>query len=87
MNKELWDKLSNFTKEILKNRDETHGYDHLKKVAENSQQIFVNTVPKNDEKYKYLEDLTITVAWFHDIVDHKYNDAEKKFQRIRVIFK
>jgi uncharacterized protein len=74
--------LSEFVKEILKERDESHGYEHLKQVAENSKIIF-HTIKsiKDDEK---LYELTITVAWLHDVIDHKYEDSKENMKKMNV---
>jgi hypothetical protein len=62
-----WTTLSQFVLTTCKNRDETHGYEHMRKVAFNA----VNILGSNDDQQMILD--TITVAWLHDINDHKYD--------------
>jgi len=57
-------------------RDLSHGYEHMKKVAQNSIYIF-------DKMYKDIEltsmdknkffSLLLTVSWLHDVADKKYD--------------
>jgi uncharacterized protein len=70
----LYDKLSEFVKYITKDRDESHGYQHMKKVCFNSLQI-LNEESKNIN-LKDLNDIfkdVMIVSWLHDVADHKYD--------------
>ena len=70
---ELFQKLSDFVSETCATRDISHGWNHMKLVAETSIQIA--------EEY-YLDDdqmeLVIICAWLHDVDDHKYGNENKE---------
>lgn len=72
--KNLVAKLSEFVKKVCNGRDESHGYEHMKKVAENARQIYEHqSIDKsNRNSYIILENVLI-VAWLHDVADHKYD--------------
>lgn len=74
-------KLSNFVKETLKERDDTHGYEHLENVSRNTK-IILKTIPEI-EKDEKLTKLTLTVAWLHDVNDHKYEDSDHNSKKMR----
>jgi hypothetical protein len=73
---ELWNKLSNFTKEISKNRDISHNYEHFLSVTNTSILIF-NKIEIENNKKDILFNILISVAWLHDIIDHKYTDSSE----------
>ena len=64
--------LSEFVQKTCANRDESHGHAHMKAVAETSLHI-VNQDYQDRRQYNHLKLDTITVAWLHDIADHKYD--------------
>jgi HD superfamily phosphodiesterase len=61
-------KLDTFVTEICKDRDETHGRNHMWKISRLSIYIANN---EGHIKKNILEDILI-VAWLHDVADHKY---------------
>lgn len=69
-----WNTLATFVKEVCDGRDESHGYEHMKTVAETSRQIVSEDFGPNDTTL--LLDV-ITVAWLHDVADHKYDQDGK----------
>ena len=82
---ELDELLESFVKVVCNGRDESHGYAHMKKVKINSLKIFKELFGYVNSEYKlcmgvyemdidlqtyyYLEKLTMTVAWLHDVAD------------------
>jgi uncharacterized protein len=69
-----WNILSAFVRQICAGRDESHGYEHMKTVAETSRQIVVEDF--GPDEHELLTD-AITVAWLHDVADHKYDHDGK----------
>lgn len=69
---ERWNKLSEFVETTCANRDESHGYAHMKAVAETSLHI-VQQDYRDRRHYHHLILDAITAAWLHDIADHKYD--------------
>jgi HD superfamily phosphodiesterase len=69
-----WEILSEFVDEVCANRDKSHGWEHMKTVAEMSQMIVEKDYKDEPEcVYNQLMIDTITVAWLHDVADHKYD--------------
>lgn len=68
----LEEKLSNFVKNITKKRKESHGYNHMKKVAINAK-IIMKDMKVNSKQYRNV----LIVAWLHDVADHKYDKDGK----------
>jgi HD superfamily phosphodiesterase len=69
-----WDILSEFVQEVCSSRDKSHGWEHMKIVAEMSQMIVENDYKDEPEcVYNQLMLDSITVAWLHDVADHKYD--------------
>lgn len=67
-----WNILSDFVQKICKERDESHGYAHMKAVAEIAKKI----TEQDFNEYLNFENLmldVITIAWLHDVSDHKYD--------------
>jgi HD superfamily phosphodiesterase len=60
---------SGFVSETCKDRDPSHGHDHMKQVKENSMIIY-HGENINDP---YIKNLCRIVAWLHDVADHKYD--------------
>lgn len=74
-NQKLIKLLSNFVTESCKDRDESHGFDHMRAVA-NIALIIVSYLSDISEKQKIL---ILICAWLHDVNDHKYgNENEEK---------
>ena len=73
-NQQLTHLLSKFVSETCKNRDESHGFDHMKTVA-NISSIIVSRYFGVNDKYKFL--ITIC-AWLHDVNDHKYDNENEE---------
>jgi HD superfamily phosphodiesterase len=72
--KSLWETLALFVKNICKDRDESHGYDHMEKVAITSIDIFIGEKDKIPLKYHPdIIEKIIIVSWLHDIADYKYD--------------
>jgi HD superfamily phosphodiesterase len=73
----VWRSLDAFVKEGMKDRDPTHGYEHMKAVAIISMDILYNlfkNVDKIDEvKMVDIYNEVMIVAWLHDYADHKYD--------------
>lgn len=68
----LWNSLSEFVKLMCIDRDDSHGYEHMKAVAFNSLKIFANEkLP--DIYHKEILCSIIIVSWLHDVSDHKYD--------------
>lgn len=78
-------KLDTFVTEICKDRDETHGRNHMWKISRLS--IYIANNEGNVNK-KLLEDILI-VAWLHDVADHKYcefTDLEQILEKFLIEF-
>ena len=65
-----WTVLSDFVKMVCADRDESHGYEHMKAVAETSRMLVQTDFEEPDAPM--LIDV-ITAAWLHDVADHKYD--------------
>jgi 5'-deoxynucleotidase YfbR-like HD superfamily hydrolase len=77
----LYTTLSNFVELTCKGRDPSHGHNHMEQVVKNSLLIFsyeIDNYTNNNDKKNYLRDLVVTVAWLHDVPDHKYDDGTLK---------
>ena len=80
-----WDILSDFVQEVCSDRDKSHGWEHMKTVAETSQMIVEKDYKDEPEcVYNQLMIDAITVAWLHDIADHKY---DKKGELTNILMK
>lgn len=77
---ERWNKLSEFVRKTCLDRDESHGYEHMKTVAEISIQLIQYDFCDR-RQYKNLMLDAMTAAWLHDIADHKY-DKDGTLQQI-----
>ena len=74
----LWNKLSDFVKKICDGRDKSHGHAHMKCVARNALKILVFEL-NNFNKEVIMK--IMTIAWLHDVADHKYDkDGTLKIQ-------
>lgn len=71
---DLTPRLSKFVFETCKTRDESHGHDHMKTVA-NISSIIVSGFFNISNKQKLL--ITIC-AWLHDVNDHKYGNENEQ---------
>jgi HD superfamily phosphodiesterase len=71
---DLTSRLSKFVFETCKHRDESHGHDHMKTVANISSIILTSYFGVND-KYKSL---VAICAWLHDVNDHKYGNENEE---------
>lgn len=80
----LWHKLSEFVMLTCYNRDESHGYKHMEAVAHTSTKILESMLDTMEHHHKHeLRIKVITVAWLHDVADHKYNDVTDANVKIR----
>ena len=61
-------KISDFVYEITKDRDNSHGWMHMKKVSENAK-IIMQDMDITKKQYKNA----VIVSWLHDVADHKYD--------------
>jgi len=68
----MWNQLSAFVEKVCAGRDHSHGHMHMEKVAQNA--LFIYNHTQSKLKNDHTWNLTMTVAWCHDINDHKYND-------------
>jgi hypothetical protein len=66
-----WTVLSDFVKRVCADRDESHGYEHMKAVAETSRMIVQTDFPAALDARMLID--VITAAWLHDVADHKYD--------------
>ncbi len=67
-----WKALSTFVQTICAGRDESHGHAHMKAVAETARKI----VERDFDNHPNFEQIfldAITLAWLHDVSDHKYD--------------
>lgn len=71
-----WNMLSDFVKDACHNRDPSHGWEHMKIVAETSKYIIQQDYKNYSEFNKLILD-AITVGWLHDVADHKYDTDGK----------
>lgn len=69
MSEALECKLSEFVHTSCAGRDESHGHEHMRRVAENAAIIAIETYGN----YTVLLDAVAPVAWLHDVRDHKYD--------------
>jgi HD superfamily phosphodiesterase len=67
-----WNLLSEFVKEICKGRDDSHGHMHMEAVAKTAKYIAEKEYSTIQNYNTFLLDV-ITVAWLHDVSDHKYD--------------
>ena len=65
-----WNLLSDFVKKVCAGRDDSHGHAHMKAVAEMTRHLIQED--HIDESGHLMLD-AITVAWLHDVADHKYD--------------
>jgi uncharacterized protein len=61
-------KIDEFVKDICINRDESHDYNHMKRVSKIALELLNNI----DAKNKNLKNKVYTIAMLHDVNDHKY---------------
>lgn len=78
MDAQLDTRLSAFVRETCVGREESHGWSHMKKVRDNAMKILSSfetadrqCLPEIDRCE--LEAMVLTVAWLHDVPDHKYD--------------
>jgi HD superfamily phosphodiesterase len=74
-----WNLLSDFVKEVCAGRDDSHGHAHMKAVAEMTRHLIQED--HIDESGHLMLD-AITVAWLHDVADHKYDHDGKLQQKL-----
>ena len=76
-----WNLLSDFVAETCKGRDDSHGYAHMKAVAEMTRFIIQKDWLYEDDSGSLTLD-AITAAWLHDVADHKYDHDGTLEQRL-----
>lgn len=69
----LWNKLSDFVYSTCRDRDPTHGHEHMKTVANHAMSILKSMGISDPRTVK----LTLITAWVHDVADHKYDTDGK----------
>jgi hypothetical protein len=71
----LWNSASIFVRRMCNGRDDSHGHPHMKKVAYNALEIFINEYPNYEttDELKFNLSIVIICAWLHDVPDHKYD--------------
>jgi len=62
------EKLSQFVKEVCQGRPDDHGFKHMQEVAQNCHKHRYECIEKNLDTHLKL----MTVAWLHDVADHKF---------------
>lgn len=65
---DLENKLSEFVLKTTSGRDKTHGFMHMRTVAQNAKMIMLH-MKLTDKQKKYA----MIVAWLHDVAVHKYD--------------
>ena len=72
------EKLKKFVQDHTRDRDSSHGYEHMEKVYDNAMTIC--TKLGDDIPLNILRWVTI-VSWLHDVADHKYdkNGESRKY--------
>lgn len=81
----LWTSLALFVSEECKNRDKSHGFDHMRDVAHLSLEIYdmerkSNSFYNDNTTVRYI----MIVAWLHDVADHKYDGSNELAKKQRV---
>ena len=76
---ERWAMLDEFVRKVCADRDESHGYEHMKTVAETARTIVQLDFSNTD--WELMND-AITVAWLHDIADPKYDKDGKLYEML-----
>jgi HD superfamily phosphodiesterase len=74
----LWYILSNFVKETCADRDESHGHEHMYKVACNTLIMMPYFELSTMDKM-----ICITCAWLHDVCDHKYDPSDELTDKLK----
>lgn len=82
----LIDKLETFVKAICKDRDYTHGFEHMQKVAKTSIEILKHEYQNRYIPAIYEKDVLI-VAYLHDVADHKYDKDGTLREQLRQFMK
>src|SRR6056297_2015352 len=69
--------LSNFVKKITKDRDESHGWNHMKIVVDGASVVYWKEFGRakffHPIKLRNIFIGIIIVGWLHDVPDHKYD--------------
>lgn len=71
MDTDLWNLLNDFVSDVCRDRDESHGHNHMETVA-NSSLTILQEIDHNFDKDR-IKMLVTVVAWLHDVNDHKYD--------------
>lgn len=67
-----WNLLSDFVQKTCEGRDESHGHAHMQAVATMARYLIqVDFIDRRHYHHLILD--AITVAWLHDVADHKYD--------------
>ena len=67
-----WNLLSDFVQKTCEGRDESHGHAHMQSVATMARYLIqVDYIDRRHYHHLILD--AITVAWLHDVADHKYD--------------
>lgn len=63
--------MDSYVYDALRDRDASHGYDHIKRVVRLSEILYEKSGQSDNKKFL----ITMLAAWLHDINDHKYSDS------------
>jgi hypothetical protein len=74
---DTWNVLNEFVQTVCQGRDESHGWQHMECVANDSIVIFRELHKEMNEKLISRLKRTIIAAWLHDVCDHKYDHVGK----------
>jgi HD superfamily phosphodiesterase len=75
---EILQKLNSFVRITCKDRDDSHGFEHMSQVTQNAIKILQNENITN----KNIIIKTIIVAMLHDVADHKYDKDGTLHKRV-----
>lgn len=75
---ELYNDCSKFVEETCRGRDPSHGWNHMRNVADLSLEICGEMDIRTN-----ITELAVVVAWLHDVADHKYDSDGTLRKRVR----
>lgn len=79
----LYNNLKDYCSIATRDRDPSHGVEHMNKVCLNSIKIWENEGKQEELNNERILSLIITVAILHDIADHKYGKTIEQIEGIR----
>lgn len=75
--------LKKFVKENTVGRDPSHGYEHMKQVFKNSQEICAKICAEGTLISADVIRWIAIVAWLHDVADHKYDKDGVLMEKVK----